>query len=193
MDIDKLSNKKYKKNKTNPLKKIVIRILILIILTIICLILIKKDKDLSNKIYKYVYDSNISFASINSWYEKKFGSPVPFKDILKTDEPVFNEKLEYIKKEKYLDGVKLTVTKNYLVPALETGMVIFTGDKGEYKNVIIIEDINGVETFYSNININVKIYDYVEKGTFLGETLKNSLYITFKKDGEKLDYNKFIS
>lgn len=192
MDIDKLSNKKNYK-KTNPFKKIIIRLLILIILTIICLILIKKDKNLYNTFYKYLYNTNISFASINSWYEKKFGSPVPFENILNNSKPVFNEKLQFNKKEDYLDGVKLTVNKNYLVPALETGMVIFTGDKDNYKNTIIIEDIHGVETLYSNININVKIYDYIEKGTFLGETLSNELFITFKKDGEKLDYKKYIS
>lgn len=192
MDIDKLSNRKYKKKK-NTFKKIITKFLILIILTILSLILIKKDKNIYNKFYKYVFDSNISFASINSWYQKRFGSPVPFDNILNNTKPVFNEKLQFNKKEKYLDGVKLSVNDNYLVPSLESGMVIFVGDKGEYKNLIIIEDINGVETFYSNLNYNVKIYDYVEKGAFLGETITNELFISFKKNGETLDYEKFIS
>jgi len=40
--------------------------------------------------------------------------------------------LSYSKESVYKDGVKLTVSDNYLVPALESGIVIFIGNKEGY-------------------------------------------------------------
>ena len=38
----------------------------------------------------------------------------------------------------------------------------------------------------------MKLYDYVEKGELLGETNNNTLFLTFQKNGEYLDYKKYI-
>ena len=48
-------------------------------------------------------------------YTKYFSEFIPFENLLKT-EMVFNEELIYESKSKYLDGVKLMVDNNYLVP-----------------------------------------------------------------------------
>ena len=74
-----------------------------------------------------------------------------------------------------------------MVPALESGMVIFKGKKEGLGNTIIIEQVNGIEVWYSNITSNIDIYDYVEKGTLVGEADKE-LYLTFKKNGEMRNY-----
>ncbi len=85
------------------------------------------------------------------------------------------------------------VANNYLVPSLESGMVVFIGDKDNYPNTIIIEQVNGINVWYSNIeNINVNLYDYIDKGTLLGSTINDELYLVYKKDGKTLDYNDYI-
>ena len=80
-----------------------------------------------------------------------------------------------------------------MVPAIESGIVVFIGEKEKIGNTIIIEQVNGIDTFYSNININnLKLYDYVEKGELLGEVKNNELFLTFQKNGKYLDYKKYV-
>lgn len=186
-------NKKTNKNRSS-LYGFISKLLITIILTLIILILLKSNNKLKTFFYNKVYDNNISFATINKWYENHFGSSIPFKELVEKDtKAVFNNKLEYSKKEKYLDGVKLSVDKNYLVPILESGMVVYIGKKEEYGNTVIVQQVNGVDVWYGNINNpNVKLYDYVEKGKLLGDVKNNNLYLVFKKDGKVLSYEKNI-
>ena len=92
-----------------------------------------------------------------------------------------------------MDGVQLEVASNYLVPNLESGMVIFVGEKENLGKTVIIEQVNGVEVWYSNLSsININIYDYVEKGSLIGEVSDQKLYLTFKKDGQILNYEDYI-
>ena len=82
-------------------------------------------------------------------------------------------------------------TKNNLIPLLKDGLVIYVGQKEEYGNTIIVSGSDGIDIWYSNMdNINIKLYDYLEKGTLLGES--NSLILVYKKDGEVLNYNDYI-
>lgn len=198
---DRIKNKHRKKRSTQVEKKrfpytyYFSRLLITIILTLLTLITLKQNEKWKKTFHKYVLEKNISFASINKMYEDKFGSALPFKNLLSNNtEKVFEEKLSYKEASKYLEGAKLTVSTNYLVPALETGMVVFVGEKEKYGNCIIIEGTDGVEVWYGNLaKTSVKVYDFIEKGSYLGETSKNTLYLLFKKDGKTLDYTKYIS
>ena len=89
--------------------------------------------------------------------------------------------------------MKLTVDENYMVPVLESGIVIFLGEKEGYGNTVVIEQVDGVDVYYSNISTdNVKLYDYVEKGTLLGEAENKKLYLVFQKDGTFLNYKDYI-
>lgn len=168
--------------------------LLVIIITLGILIVLKNNSSLKTKFYKYVYDTHFSFATVNKLYEDAFGSPIPFKDLLnQKTSPVFNEKLYYNTANKYYDGVMLGVEKNLLVPVLESGMVIFIGEKDNYGSTVIIEQVDGIECWYGNVtNLNVKMYDYVEKGSILGNSLDDKLYLVYKKDGVSLDYQEFI-
>lgn len=196
-DIYKVKKRRKKKvvntKKHNYLFHTINSILICGLMLIISLILIKSNDKFKAKFYHYVYDTNISFASINNWYTKTFGSPIPFKNLIKENiTTVFEEKLKYTDQSIYLDGVSLTVDDNYLVPVLETGMVVFIGEKEGYGNTIIIEQVDGIDVWYGNIDKeSVKLYDYVEKGSLLGE-VNNTLYLVYKKDGNVLDYKDYL-
>ena len=101
--------------------------------------------------------------------------------------------MSFQKINRYKDGVELIVNTNYLVPVIESGIVVYIGEKEDYGYTVIVEQVNGIDVFYSNINpIDIKIYDYVEKGTLLGETKNNNLYLVFQKNGAYLDYKKYI-
>ena len=92
-----------------------------------------------------------------------------------------------------LFSVALTVTTNYLVPVKKSGLVVFIGEKENYGNVIIIQQMDGIDLWYGNLKeTNVKLYDYVEEGTLLGEVKENTLYLVFKKEGNVLNYQEYI-
>ena len=170
------------------------KIMVLTIITLITLIILKGNVNLKSEFYKYVYKDNIKFATINKWYTSKFGSPLPFSNILSSHEtiPVFDEKLSYSEASKYRDGVSLSVDYQYLIPSLDNGIVIFVGNKDGYGKTVIVQQENGVDVWYSNLEeINVKLYDYIKKGNLI-EMADQKLYLVFIKNGEVMDYKKYI-
>lgn len=168
------------------------KILICFIIVITCLIFMKTNTNFKNFIEKNVYQDNISFAYLNNLYNKYFGKVLPsYKN--EDTEAVFNEKLEYNNYNLYKDGYKLEVSNSYLVPFIESGIVVFIGNISDYGDVIIIEGIDGVDIWYGNIkNTSVKLYDYVTKGEFLGEVVDNNLYLVFERNQEYLKFEDYI-
>lgn len=175
---------------SRTIKIYISKILITVIITLILLIIMKSSNAFKNKFYTYVYNSNFSFTEVTNLYNKYFGSIIEIP--VYEDKKVFNEKINYKDKEKYLDGVKLKVDKNYLVNAQESGLIVFVGNKEGYGNVIIVQQVNGIDVWYGNIsNVNIKLYDYVEKGTILGNA-NDYLYLVYKKGGNVLNYEDYI-
>lgn len=181
-------------NLSKKISRYITKLLLTIIIMLITLIFIKKSNNFRELFYNNVYEKTFSFVNINNIYNKLFGFPIPFLDYLTNNtKSVFNEKIVYSNKENYNGSVKLTVENNYLVPSIQKGMVIFLGDKNDKKNTIIISQTDGIEVWYTNVtNININLYDYVEKGTIIGNTISNELILTFKKDGKDLDYNEYF-
>ena len=168
------------------------KIMICAVILLVGLIVLKKSPTVREYVSEKVFNNNFSFASIKELYNKYFGSVLP----IDKDETVsvFNEKLVYKNKTNYLDGYLLEVENNYLVPTIETGIVVYIGEKEGYGNVLIIEQVDGYNVWYGNIeNYSVKLYDYVSKGSFLGETKDGNLYLVLEKDGEFLDIETILS
>ena len=175
------------------IKKLLTKSLLTIIILLIGLISIKQNPNLKTIIKENLYEKSFHFTPTKKIYEKYFGNILSIDKIKKDTSPVFNEKLTYSKIEKYEQGVKLAVTNNYLVPAIESGVVVFIGEKEKYGSTIIIEQVDGVNTLYANVKIdNIILYDYIEKGELLGEVHNNKLYLVFQKNGKYLNYQEYI-
>ena len=188
----RIKNKNKKEEKNNSkFNLFLIKFFIIILSFSLLSISIKKDVKLKNIIYNKVYKSNFSFAYFKNIYNKNIGNIIPFQNIFK-EKKVFNEKLEYEKLSRYNKGVKLKLSNNYAIPIIKDGIVIFVGDKDIGKTVII-QGSDGIDIWYSNLsNINVKLYDYVEENSIIGEAKNNELYLLFQKDGVEIDYNKVL-
>ncbi|MCM1370557.1 MAG: M23 family metallopeptidase [Clostridium sp.] len=188
--------KKDKHDKLKPIYKYLSKTLIVVIITIVTLITLKAKPSLKLKFHQKVYEDNFSFAYVNKLYEKYFGKTLPLSNLfgfLDREQTVFNEKLTYNDLENYMDGVKITVENNYLVPCIETGLVIFIGDKEGYGNTVIIEQQDGTNVWYSNLkSISVNLYDYINKGSFIGEVDNDYMYLVFKQEGNIIDYKNYI-
>ena len=175
------------------LRSLIYRCLLVIVIFLLLAIISKQDKQYKDIIIKNIYQEDISFIKIKKLYNKYLGGIIPLDKVSQTLTPVFNEKLEYISEESYYDGVKLEVDYNYLVPTLEEGMVVYIGEKENYGNVIIIEGIDGMDIWYGFMDsTTVKLYDYIEKNTYLGQTKDNYLFLAYSKDGSFLNYHEYL-
>ena len=196
--IDRINNRNNKEKnsskKKNNIRGFANKMLILIALFLITLIAIKSNSTYRDFIYDKIYNNNFSFTKIKEFYNKYLGGVETLDRIVNNTTPVFNETLTYTSSSVYHDGVKLEVSNSYLVPVIEEGLVVFIGEKENYGNVIIVQGIDGVDIWYGNMaNTSVKLYDYVDKGTFLGEVKGNSLYLVYSKDNKFWDYNNYLS
>ena len=181
-----------KKKVKSKLLSLLNKTLICGLILIISLIVLKKNPSIKKYISEEVFNNNLSFAYIKNWYNNHFGNILPEKE--ENIEAVFSNKIIYQSSKKYLDGFILEVSNNYLVPSINTGIVTFVGEKEGYGNVLIIEQIDGNTIWYGNLdNLNVNLYDYVIKGTILGEVKDNNLYLVGQNKGEYLDLSQIIS
>ena len=169
------------------------RVLLTVIIFLVGMILVKSDSKIKNIILEQVYNKNLEFTKMRKIYKKYFGNILSIDQLAMKDQQVFQEKLSYQKANSYLDGVKLSVSENYMVPVLESGIVIFIGEKEGYGNTVVVEQIDGIDVYYSNISTEgIKLYDYLEKGSLLGEAQDKKIYLVFQKDGKYLNYKDYI-
>ena len=168
-----VESKFYKKKEpqhNNNLKKhirvFITKVLLTIIVTLILLIGFKTNLEFKSNFNKYVYNTSLPFTDFKTLYDKYF---LGTKEESNETKEVFNEDLVYTDKSMYEDGVKLTVESNYLVKSLDSGIVVFIGDKDKYGKTVIIQQMNGVDVFYGNVTSSVNMYDYVEKGSLIGD------------------------
>lgn len=192
IDIINRNNKSEQSNIKKYLKKLGIRVGIVLTIFLSLAITCNYSDKFKDVITKYVFTESISFTKIKNIYNKYLGGILPIKKEVDTKK-VFNEKLNYSNLSLYYDGVNLTVSDGYLVPALREGMVVFIGNKDNYGNTVIIEDLNGTYIWYGNISTtSLKLYDYIETGSYIGEVNKN-LYMVFSKDNEYLSYEEYLN
>lgn len=174
------------------ISKLFSKFLVCVVLLLGILITLKASPSLRENLYKYVFQNHFSFAKVNTVYEKLFGSSLPLTG---TDNTalVSSTKIEYENSKAYKDGVQLTVPKNYVIPVIKSGIVVFAGEKEGYGNTVVIQQGDGIEVWYANIKeIKVNMYDYLKTGDILGEANGEKVYLVFTKEGETLDYKKYI-
>lgn len=197
-----LYKKKLKKDNSgeeheNGLKRflfsIIIKTLIVIALFLGSLIFIRSSDKNKEWFKTNVYNNSLSFAKIYSLYNKYLGDALPFKNTFKDNTKVVSsEKMVYSKIEKENDGYVLTVSDEFLANSIKSGIVIEKKKNETYKNIIKIQDKDGLNITYGFLDeVEVDLYDYVEKGEILGKTSKK-LYLIFEKDGKYLSYEGYL-
>ena len=180
---------KQKKKQVFDINGIISKVLLSIIFLLVSIILINKNENIKKFYEDKVFNDSISFIKFNELYNKYFGS---ITSTYPTEELVFNESIQYSNIDNYLNGKVLTVSNNYIVPSIGSGIIVYLGDKDNLGNTCIIQGVDGVDIWYSNIDTsNLTLYDYVSKGDMLGTTLSDKLYLTLEKNNEFIDYETY--
>lgn len=171
-----------------------IRSFLCIILFLILAILCKKNVEYKEYIHGQIYQQNMSFSSFKNFYNRYLGGIFPIENVIRLSaDAVFNEKMMYQQVNAYEDGAKLTVQQNYLVPNMEEGIVVYIGEKKKYHQVVIVENSAGIDIWYGNLsNVNVKLYDHIGSGAYLGEADGNFIYLVYTKENRFLNYQDYL-
>lgn len=193
----KIKNKNKKEKESHGIYKflftVLIKCLIVVIMFLGALMYVKKSDNNKEKFKSIVYQNSLSFAKIYSVYKDYLGDVIPFKNIFKDNiKVVSDEKIIYDKIEKEEDGYVLSVASEYATSAIRDGIVVDVKNDNNYKNIIKIQDKEGLNVTYGYLDeIDVKLYDYVDKGELIGKCNKK-LFLKFEKDGKNLSYEKYL-
>lgn len=180
-----------KDNRKFNVSRLISKILLSVIFLLVSIIVIKSSSKGEEWFTNIVFKEQFNFTKFNEFYKKYFGNLGDYT-IPSETQSVFNEGISYKELDKYLNGVVLTVDKNYVVPAINSGIVVYIGDKDSLGNTLIIQGVDGVDVWYSNVSVSdLNLYDYVSKDTNIGVTLTDKLYITLEKDGSYLSYEDY--
>lgn len=185
--INNFKKKKFKNS--NKLKLFISKFLLALIFLLCSIIYTNMGQNYKDNYKKYVLSESICFTKFRSMYEKMFGRVLPKKE---TTGLVFDGKLTYKKINKYMDGEELTLNTGSIINTITSGVVVYIGNKENYNNTVIIQGIDGVDIWYGNLdNVSVKLYDYIEKNTIIGNILDDKLYLVIKKDNNYLTYEDY--
>ena len=183
MTYEEYKNKKDSKA-NNIFKKILSKLFTIVIFTMIVITFSNTSPKFKSFIVDKVLNSTIDFSFVNKLSNK-------VTNVFKTSNntlPVVKE--ENNRKEKYKDGIKYIVNKGASVNIKDSGIVTYIGNKDGYNNTIIIQQSNGYYAWYGNIKEEVKLYDYIESGSKIGETLSNEYYYVLLKDNKPVNLNE---
>ncbi len=178
------------KQNSNYISNLFTRTLLsVILLLLICIYTNSSDNNLL--FFKnHLFNETLSFTKINNLYNKYFGSIVPAKN---EEAAVFKTDKSYNSIEKVDNSYKFILNNNTF-SYLESGIVVFAGIKEGLGNTIIIQGVDGVDIWYSNLaSINETLYDYIEKDKLVGEFIDKTAILTFMKNNEYQSYETYIS
>ncbi len=177
------------KKATNFISKTFSKILLSIIFILGSCIYIHLN-DSNKNVYKdTIFESNLTFAKMNHWYESMFGSILPSVPI--ENQVVAKEDITLGQMETYLDGYKLHTSSNQAISAIGSGILVYLDEKDGYGKTAIIQGVDGVDIWYGNLtDFNLKLYDYVEEGTIIGNS-SGDYYLVFYKDGKPISYESY--
>ena len=189
--IKAFKNKKSNIKDYKKIKTIISKFLLGVIFFLISIIFANSTNSNLLLYKEYVFTESLPFSKIKNWYESHFGEVLPEPKGIET---VFNEKIIYKDIKDYYDGEELTIATNSMVNSLESGVVVFIGNKDNYGSTIIIQGVDGYDIWYGNItNSPYKLYDYIEKNSVIGETIDDKLYLLIKNDNEIIKYEDYQS
>ena len=168
-------------NSNNFFRSIFSKLFTIVIFCMIVIIISNTNEKFKNFLINDVLNNTMDFSKMNNLLDR-------FTNVYKNDnkeEQVFNEIKE---SEEYMDGYKYYVNEKDNIVMRDSGIITFIGEKEGYGNVVIVQQSNGYYAWYGNIKESVKLYDYIEKGEYLGNSISDFYYYVLYKDDKPIKY-----
>jgi len=160
--------------------------------------------DQAKSVINYSLEEEFQFAAVSKWYQDQFGEPLALfqpKDENKTETENDTQMVQLAvpASGKVLESFKdngqgiMVETNRPSVEAMNEGIIIEAGEKGQTGLTIVLQHADGTKSWYGNLDkVDVALYDYVEKGKELGkiklsENQKGTYYFAIKKGDAFID------
>lgn len=184
------------KNRNYNLRKtidgLVNRSLISIVLIMSLLLMNKFNSNFLSNFKNKIFNRSFNFVKINSLSKKFLGKEFIYSQKKSSSIGVMNEDLISGESHKYYDGEKYIVSSNLPIGTVESGVVIFVGDKQHFKNTVIIQGTDNYNIWYGNLkDVSVNLYEYVEKNSLIGLADGNEVYMLIEKDNNYYSYEDY--
>lgn len=166
------------------MKKLLSKILLSIIFMLCSLIFVEYGNN--RTLYKkHVLENNINFSELRIFYDKYFVGKKVVDDEVNNEEVLVSNQFDY----EVVDGRYKYYKED--VDLIQSGVVVYVGEKDNLGNTVIVQGIDGVDIWYSNLGeVNVSLYDYVNKEDVIG--LSNEYYlVSLYKDGTLINYDEY--
>lgn len=170
------------------------KLLISVIIVLSSLILTNLSEKIRSFYQKNVFQSNIGFMNISKFYDKYIGNINKGTKRLENEVLVSNtDDINKTNMREENGSYYLEVGLDYPVTFLAPGIIVYQGDKDNLKDTVIVQGVDGVDIWYSNVNMtDYSLYDYVSKGKILGSVNGTELIITIMKDGKAIPYDEYF-
>lgn len=183
--------KNQKKLPSNYISHLFTRTLLSVILVLLCAIFINISDQNLLFFKDHFLNDTLAFNKMNELYTKYFGNILPEK--INNSIPVFENTKPYKNITKEGDSYRVELTTNTF-SFLESGVVVFLGEKEGFGKTVIVQGIDGTDIWYSNIEeVSITLYDYVEKDKIIGTFKEGSALLTFVEQGAYIGYEKYLS
>lgn len=138
------------------------------------------------------------FATVNAWYNDRFGRPLAFNPQFNTNLPEFERQalpvIGEVSEPFHLNGEGIKISSDVATPvkAWEDGIVIFSGNDRSTKKTVTIQHADHSETSYGFLStIDVHLYQYIAAGQVIGmfhpEEGQKEIYFSIEKDDSFID------
>lgn len=184
------------KNRYYNLKKIIDRMinhtLISVVLIMLLLLINRFSNSFLGNFKNMLFNRSFNFVKINSLSRKFLGKEFIYSQKKASSVGAMNEELISGVSHKYYDGEKYIVSSNLPIGTIESGVVIFVGDKQHFNNTVIIQGTDNYNIWYGNLrDVNVNLYEYVEKNSLIGMADGNEVYMLIEKDNNYYSYEDY--
>ncbi|MCS7458720.1 M23 family metallopeptidase [Paenibacillus doosanensis] len=153
-------------------------------------------------------NESFQFQSVALWYERQFGGPPSLLPALNSIKQEEAQKVDAVSKHYFSPvqgkiiapyetshlGITVETKPDTPVAAMDTGLVVYVGNKEDTGYTIIIRHTNGMQSVYGWVEQGrVALNDWIKGGETIGTVSKNSskqtgyFYFAVSKD------NKFVN
>lgn len=145
----------------------------------------------------YALTEEFPFATVNAWYQSKFGAPFALQSELASAEnsplislPVYGEVTETFQENG--DGVLISTNEKTEVAAVNAGTVIYAGKDKDKGNMVIVQHADHSKTIYGHLTkLDVYVYQSIQKNQKIGEyepnEAKQAMFFSVEKNQQVID------
>ncbi|SER74612.1 stage IV sporulation protein FA [Gracilibacillus ureilyticus] len=187
-------------NNNHPLifRAFLLRSIIAVFLFVICAVSINSESSLLEKPKEwtsYVLKEEFPFATVNAWYQAKFGAPFAWETSVTEGEeiavlPAFGQVNQSFQENG--QGILITAEEETEVAAVEAGTVLFAGNDPKTGKTVIIQHADRSKTIYGYLtDIEVHSYQSVRSNQVIGSyepsEANKAIYFAVEKNQQYID------